>query len=63
LGSDEANQYRFGKNLFHIVKPTVSIDFAHKKNLFSTGFAHRKFILWKSGGLGFQIFRIACHPG
>jgi hypothetical protein len=33
------------------MKVAVSIDFAHKKNLFLTGFAHRKFILWKNCGL------------
>jgi len=35
---------------------TVSIGVAHQKKKKLTGFAHRKFILWKSGGLNFQIF-------
>jgi hypothetical protein len=46
-----ANQLCFGKFLFHLIEVAVIIDFAHKKYLFFTGFAHRKFVLWKSGGL------------
>jgi len=34
----------------------AGIDFAHKKNLSSTSFIYRKFTLWQSGGLCFQIF-------
>jgi len=26
----------------------IGIDFAHEKKLLLTGFAHRKFVLWKS---------------
>jgi len=52
LGNEKTNQLRFAKFLFHLIEVAVSIDFAHKKNLFLTGFAHRKFVLWKSCGLG-----------
>jgi hypothetical protein len=48
LGNEKTNQLRFGKFLFHLIEVAVSIDFARKKNLFLTGFAHRKFVLWKS---------------
>jgi len=51
LDNEKTNQSRFGKFLFHLIEVTVSIDFARKKNLFLTGFAHRKFVLWKSCGL------------
>jgi len=48
LGNEKTNQLRFGKFLFHLIEVAVSIEFAHKKNLFLTGFAHHKFVLWKS---------------
>jgi len=48
LGNEKTNQSRFGKFLFHLIEVAVNIDFAHKKNLFLTGFTHRKFVLWKS---------------
>jgi hypothetical protein len=52
LGNEKTNQLRFGKFLFHLIEVAVSIEFAHKKKLFLTGFAHRKFVLWKSCELG-----------
>jgi hypothetical protein len=52
LGNEKTNQLRFGKFLFHLIEVAVSIEFAHEKNLFLTGFAHRKFVLWKSCELG-----------
>jgi len=51
LGSVKTNQWHFRKILFHLIEVAVSIDFAHEKNLFLTGFAQRKFALWKSCGL------------
>jgi len=38
----------------------IIANFAHKKNLLSTGFAHRKLVLWKSCGFDFycQIMNI-----
>jgi len=48
LDNEKTNQLRFGKFLFHLIKVTVGTGFAHEKNLFLTGFAHRKFVLWKS---------------
>jgi hypothetical protein len=56
LGGDKTNQCYFGNFLFHLNEVGVRIDFAQKKNLFLTCFAHRKFFLWKSGGLNFEIF-------
>ena len=56
LGGDKTNQSPFLKFLFHLVEVIISIDFAHEKNLFLTGFAQRKLILWKSCGLSFQFF-------
>jgi hypothetical protein len=52
LSNDKTNQSRFGKFLFHIIEVAVSIEFAHKKKLFFTCFAHHKLILWESCGLG-----------
>jgi len=51
LVSDKTNQRHFRKILFHLIEVAVSIDFAREKNLFLTGFAQRKFVLWKSCGL------------
>jgi hypothetical protein len=51
LVSDKTNQWHFRKILFHLIEVAVNIDFAHEKNLFLTGFAQRKFVLWKSCGL------------
>jgi len=51
LDNEKTNQMCFGKIFFHLIEVAVSIDFAHKNNLFLTGFAHRKFVLWKSCGL------------
>jgi hypothetical protein len=33
----------------------VNISFTQKKNLFFTGYAHRKFTLWKRCGLGLVL--------
>jgi len=55
LNSNKINQSLFGDFFFHLVKVTISIDFANEKKLFLTGFAHRNFILCKSCGLGFEI--------
>ena len=55
LGSGETNQSCFEKFLFHLIEVAVSIDFAHEKILFLTGFAHRKSLLWKGCELDFQI--------
>jgi hypothetical protein len=51
LNNEKTSQLRFGKFLFHLIEVAVIIDFAHKNKLFFTGFAHRKFVLWKSCGL------------
>jgi len=51
LVSDKTNQRHFRKILFHLIEVAVSIDFAHEKKLLLTGFAQRKFGLWKSCGL------------
>jgi len=55
LSNDKTNQSRFGKFLFHIIEVAVGIEFAHKKNLFFTCFAHHKLILWESCGLGLSV--------
>jgi len=54
LNSDKTNQGHFGKFLFHLIKVTAGLDFAHKKKMFLTVFAHRKFALWKRCELNFQ---------
>jgi len=41
--------------LFHREKVAVNISFTQKKNLFFTGYAHRKLTLWKSCGLGLVL--------
>jgi len=56
LGGDKTNQSYFEHFLFHLIEVVVGVEFAHKKKLFLTCFAHRKFFLWKSGGLIFQLF-------
>jgi hypothetical protein len=38
-----------------LLNVVVGNDFAHKKNLFLTGFAHNKLGLWKSCGLGLRF--------
>jgi len=50
----KANQYCFGKILFHLPEVFVNIDFAHRKKMFLTCFTQRKFFLWITGGLNFQ---------
>jgi hypothetical protein len=55
LGIDKTNQPHFREYLFHLTEIVVSIDVAREKNYFLTGFAHRNFDLWKSGGLGFLL--------
>jgi len=55
LGGDKTNQPHFRNFLFHLIEVAVSIDFTHKKNLFLTGFAHRKLVLWISCGLKFEF--------
>jgi hypothetical protein len=55
LNDDKTNQYLFEEFLFHPIEVVVRIDFVREKNLFLTGFAQRKFILWKSCGLVSQI--------
>jgi hypothetical protein len=55
LSNDKTNQSRFGKFLFHIIEVAVGIEFAHKKKLLFTGFAHHKPVLWKSCGLDIQF--------
>ena len=51
LVNAKTNQLRFVEFLFHLTEVSVIIDFAREKNLFLTGFAHRKYDLWKSCGL------------
>jgi hypothetical protein len=51
LDNVKTNQLRFGKFLFHFIEVSVVIDFAREKKMFLTGFAHRKYDLWKSCGL------------
>jgi len=51
LDNAKTNQLRFVEFLFHLIEVSVVIDFAREKNLFLTGYAHRKYDLWKSCGL------------
>jgi len=51
LSNEKANQSCFAEFLFHTKKVSVGIGFTQEKNLFFTGFAHHKVILWKSCGL------------
>jgi hypothetical protein len=51
LDNAKTNQLRFIEFLFHLIEVSVVIDFALEKNLFLTGYAHRKYDLWKSCGL------------
>ena len=46
----------FRKNFFHLIEVAVGTDFAHEKIFLLTGFAQRKFFLWKSCELDFQVF-------
>jgi hypothetical protein len=55
LFGDKTNQPPFLKFLFHLIEVVIGIDFAHEKNLFLTGFAQRKSVLWKSCGLRLQL--------
>jgi hypothetical protein len=51
LVNAKTNQLRFVEFLFHLIEVSVVIDFAREKKMFLTGFAHRKYDLWKSCGL------------
>ncbi len=51
LDNAKTNQLRFIEFLFHLIEVSVVIDFAHEKNLFLTGYAHRNYDLWISCGL------------
>jgi hypothetical protein len=51
LVNAKTNQLRFTKFLFHLIEVYVVIDFAREKKLFLTGYAHRKYDLWKNCGL------------
>jgi len=47
----------FREFLFHLSEMAVLVDFTREKNLFFTGFAHRKSALWKTCEL-----YLASHP-
>ena len=51
LVNAKTNQLCFVEFLFHLTEVSVIIDFAREKKMFLTGFAHRKYDLWKSCGL------------
>jgi hypothetical protein len=42
-----------------LLNVVVGNDFAHKKNLFLTGFAHHKLDLWKSCGFDLRFYFFA----
>jgi hypothetical protein len=56
LGGCELNQSRFFNFLFNLFDVSAGNGVATEKFLHLTAYAQRKCLLWKSSGLGFEIY-------